>query len=178
MNLEFSFTYTSCLTKAEEPSLSCYLPIAGGRIIGFIPFPRVLVLCEMQLVSSRIWTHITLIVSELYFHWVPSSSGLSLVNKNLPKTSINKKKDNKNVTYIFIRILLSIYTELTIFMIIFFLFCHRFRYETSESKIIQCKLRKIHTQRSSTNTITDLIKKIKFWWNKIPTRSFTDRSVV
>ena len=32
---------------AEEPSLSYYLPIAGGRIIGFIPFPRVLVLCEM-----------------------------------------------------------------------------------------------------------------------------------
>ena len=27
------------------------LPIAGGRIIGFIPFPRVLVLCEMQSVA-------------------------------------------------------------------------------------------------------------------------------
>ena len=35
------------------------LPIAGGRIIGFIPFPKVLVLCEMQSVSSRIWTRIT-----------------------------------------------------------------------------------------------------------------------
>ena len=33
---------------AEEPSLSYYLPIDGGRIIGFIPFPRVLVLCEMK----------------------------------------------------------------------------------------------------------------------------------
>ena len=53
-NSEFSFSLTSCLTKAEEPSLSYYLPIAGGRIIGFIPFPRVLVLCEMQSVSSRI----------------------------------------------------------------------------------------------------------------------------
>ena len=51
---EFSFFLTSCLTKAEEPSLPYYLPIAGGRIIGFIPFPRVLVLCEMQSVSSRI----------------------------------------------------------------------------------------------------------------------------
>ena len=48
LNSEFSFSYTSCLTKAEEPSLPYYLPIAGGRIIGFIPFPRVLVLCEMQ----------------------------------------------------------------------------------------------------------------------------------
>ena len=44
---EFSFSSTSCLIKAEELSLSYYLPIAGGRIIGFIPFPRVLVLCEM-----------------------------------------------------------------------------------------------------------------------------------
>ena len=42
MNSEFSFSKTSCLTKAEELSLSYYLPIAGGRIIGFIPFPRIL----------------------------------------------------------------------------------------------------------------------------------------
>ena len=35
-----------------------------GRIIGFIPFPRVLVLCEMQSVSSRIWTRI--VVSNSY----------------------------------------------------------------------------------------------------------------
>ena len=39
LNSEFSFL-TSCLTKAEEHSLPYYLPIAGGRIIGFIPFPR------------------------------------------------------------------------------------------------------------------------------------------
>ena len=37
----------SCLSKAEEPSLPYYLPISGGLITGFIPFPRVLVLCEM-----------------------------------------------------------------------------------------------------------------------------------
>ena len=48
---------------AEEPSLSYYLPIAEGRIIGFIPFPRVLVLCEMQSVSSRIWTRVAVFIS-------------------------------------------------------------------------------------------------------------------
>ena len=58
LNSDFSFSWTSCLTKAEERSLPYYLPIAGGRIIGFIPFPRVLVLCEMQSVSSRIWTRV------------------------------------------------------------------------------------------------------------------------
>ena len=48
---------------AEEPSLPYYLPIVGGRIIGFIPFPRVLVLCEMQSVLSRIWTRIAVFIS-------------------------------------------------------------------------------------------------------------------
>ena len=51
------------LTKAEEPSMPDYLPIAGWRIIGFIPFPRVLVLCEMQSVSSRIWTCVAVSIS-------------------------------------------------------------------------------------------------------------------
>ena len=58
LNSEFSFSETSCLNKAEEPSLPYYLPIDRGRIIGFIPFPRVLVLCEMQSISSRIWTRV------------------------------------------------------------------------------------------------------------------------
>ena len=40
LNSEFSFSKTSCLTKAEEPTLPYYLPIAGGRIIGFIHFPN------------------------------------------------------------------------------------------------------------------------------------------
>ena len=63
LNSEFSFSKTSCLTKTEEPSLSYYLPIAGGRIIGFIPFPRVLVLCEIQWLSSRIWTRVAVFIS-------------------------------------------------------------------------------------------------------------------
>ena len=63
LNSEFSFSQTSCLTKAEEHSLPYYLPITGGRIIGFIPFPRVLELCEMQSVSSRIWTRVAVSIS-------------------------------------------------------------------------------------------------------------------
>ena len=53
---------TNCLTKAVESSLSYYLPIPRGRIIGFIPFP-VLVLREMQSVSSRIWTRVTVSIA-------------------------------------------------------------------------------------------------------------------
>ena len=63
LNSEFSFSKTSCLTKAEEPGLPCYLPIAGGRIIGFISFARVLVLREMQSVSSRSWTRVAVFIS-------------------------------------------------------------------------------------------------------------------
>ena len=63
LNLEFSFSWTSCLTKAEGPSLPYYLLKAGERIIGFIPFPRVLVLCEMQSVLSRIWTRVAVSIS-------------------------------------------------------------------------------------------------------------------
>ena len=49
---------------AGEPSLSYYLLIVGGRIIGFLPFTRVLVLCEMQSVSSRIWTRVAVFISD------------------------------------------------------------------------------------------------------------------
>ena len=73
-NSEFSFSETSCLTKAEEPSLSYYLPIAGGRIIGFIPFPRVLVLCEMQSVSSRIWIRVAVSISYDDNHYTTGTS--------------------------------------------------------------------------------------------------------
>ena len=59
---------------AEEPSLSYYLPIAGGRIIGFIPFPRVLVLCEMQSFSSRIWTRVAVSISYDDNHYTTGAS--------------------------------------------------------------------------------------------------------
>ena len=79
MNSEFSFSLTSCLTKAEEPSLPYYLPIAGERIIGFTPYPRVLVLCEMQSVSSRIWTCVDVSISYDDNHYTTGTS----INKNL-----------------------------------------------------------------------------------------------
>ena len=66
----------SCVTKAEEPSLSYYLPIAGGRIIGFILFPRVLVLYEMQSVSSRIWTRVAVCISYDDNHYTMGTSNL------------------------------------------------------------------------------------------------------
>ena len=74
LNSEFSFSLGSCLTKAEETSLPYYLPIAGGRIIGFILFPRVLLLCEMQSVSSRIWTRVAVSISHDDNHYTMGTS--------------------------------------------------------------------------------------------------------
>ena len=66
---------------AEEPSLPYYLPIAGGRIIGFIPFPRVLVQCEMQSVSSRIWTCVAVSISYDDNHHTMGTSQKSLYKR-------------------------------------------------------------------------------------------------
>ena len=80
LNSEYSLFLTSCLIKAEKPSLPYYLPIAGRRDIGYIPFPRVLVLCEMQSVSSRIWTRVAVSIFYDNNHY---STGTSLLHGHL-----------------------------------------------------------------------------------------------
>ena len=63
LNSEFSFSYTSCLTKAEEPSLFYYLPIAGGRIIGFMPFPKGISAMWNAISLVQGWTRVTVSIS-------------------------------------------------------------------------------------------------------------------
>ena len=46
----------------------------GGRIIGFIPFPRVLELCEMLSASSRIWTRVAVSISYDDNHYTTGTS--------------------------------------------------------------------------------------------------------
>ena len=46
-------TETSWYKKGKEHSLPYYLPIAGGKIVGFISFLRILALCEKDLNSGR-----------------------------------------------------------------------------------------------------------------------------
>ena len=63
--------------------------VAGGRIIEFIPFPRVLVLCERQSVLSGIWTRIAVSISCDDNHYTTGTSKNSvfmherLLSKNL-----------------------------------------------------------------------------------------------
>ena len=56
LNPEFPFSYTGTHFKVKELSLSHYLSIARERIVGSIPFPIVLAVCAMQIVSFKIWT--------------------------------------------------------------------------------------------------------------------------
>ena len=48
----FCFFLAGCFTKAEEHSLPYCLLLAWMRIIWLIPFPKVLVLCDMQTASG------------------------------------------------------------------------------------------------------------------------------
>ena len=50
---QFSFSSIGCHTKVKNTCLLYYLSIAGGRIVGFIPFPGALALWEMLTVLSR-----------------------------------------------------------------------------------------------------------------------------
>ena len=45
------FFKTGCHIKLNQPY---YLPIAGGRIVGCISFPKILAQCVMQMALSRI----------------------------------------------------------------------------------------------------------------------------
>ena len=83
LNSEFSFSLTSCLTKAEEHNLSYYLPIAGGRIIGFIPFPMLFVQREMQLAWSRIWTRVAVSISYDDNHYTTGTSKRCTITVNI-----------------------------------------------------------------------------------------------
>ena len=73
LNSEFSFSWTGYYTKVKVPTLLHHLSIAGGRIIGFMPFQKVIALYEMQTASSRIWTWFVVSISYDDKHY-PSST--------------------------------------------------------------------------------------------------------
>ena len=64
LNSELSFSKTGYHTKVKKPREPFYLLITGGRIVGFIPFPRALGLCEMQIALPRIWTRFNVSISK------------------------------------------------------------------------------------------------------------------
>ena len=70
--IQFSFSLTGCCTKVKEPSLPYYLPIARGRIVGFIFFIRLLLLYKVQSALSRIWTQFTMSISTDDNHYTTS----------------------------------------------------------------------------------------------------------
>ena len=63
VNSEFFFSETGCLTKAKGSNLPYYLPIAGGRNDGFIPFLMTSAWSETQTASSMIRTPVADFIS-------------------------------------------------------------------------------------------------------------------
>ena len=66
----FSFYHT----KIKKNSLSYNLPIARGRMAGFVIFPKVLALYEMQATLSRIWTQVAVSISFNNNHYTTNTS--------------------------------------------------------------------------------------------------------
>ena len=54
LNSEFPSPRLVVIPRLNTPLAPTILPIAGARIVGFMPFPRVLALCEMQITSPKI----------------------------------------------------------------------------------------------------------------------------
>ena len=78
-NSKFSF-WTGCYTNIKEPNV-------GGRKFGFIPFPKVLVLCEMQTASFRVGTHVTMFIFYDCKHYTRSTTYIHI------RGSLNKFPD-------------------------------------------------------------------------------------
>ena len=88
----------------QETSLPYYLPISGGRILGFIPFPRVLELQEMQSTLSRIWTRITVSIWYDDSPYTTGTSNLFMIKSwNVTKRGLFFVKVPFIVTYFFHR---------------------------------------------------------------------------
>ena len=67
-------SFPSRLTKTKELILPYYLPVARRRTIRFVPNLRVFLLCEMQSVSSSIWTCVIVSISYNDNHYTTGTS--------------------------------------------------------------------------------------------------------
>ena len=89
LNSEFSFSKIGCFTKDKELKLYSYLLITGRRIVGWVPFPWLLTLCEMQTVSFRIWTRFVISISYDDNHYTTRA----YIHEVCLKSDINKLHD-------------------------------------------------------------------------------------
>ena len=69
LNSDFSLYLTVWHIKVKEFYLLGHLLTAGGRIVGCIPLPTVLALCEIQTASISIWTLVAVSISNNDNHY-------------------------------------------------------------------------------------------------------------
>ena len=69
-NSDFSSSKSCCYTKVCS---IIYLRITGRSLLGFIPFPRVLVLYEIHITSLKVWTRIAKSTSNVDNHYTTNT---------------------------------------------------------------------------------------------------------
>ena len=97
LNSDFSFSRTGCSSKVKEPCLFNYSSIAGGRIVGCIPFPRSLARCEIQTASSRFRTRVTISISNDDNHY---TMGASIIHSSIISFSLQELQKSSKVRWI------------------------------------------------------------------------------
>ena len=75
LSWNFSISVAGYQAKVKEPGLPYYLPIDGGKIDEFIPFPRVIIWqYGMRIASFKIWNRVTVSISYDDNHYTTSAS--------------------------------------------------------------------------------------------------------
>ena len=72
LNSEFLSSRPVVIPSLKSPVSDTFLPIVWDRIIGFIPYLMVLVLCEMQTALTGIWTQVALSIYHDDIHYTTS----------------------------------------------------------------------------------------------------------
>ena len=87
LNLEFSFSKTGCQTKTKETSLTYYIPIAGEKTDGYMPFQRAFVQNLGIKLKSPIPfpTMITITINTLYIYHKRTGNQGSIPSQVIPK---------------------------------------------------------------------------------------------
>ena len=72
--LSFHSPKPVAIPRLKSPVCPIILPIGWGRIVGFIPFPKILELCKIKTAPCRIWTQFHVSISYNNIHNTTCSS--------------------------------------------------------------------------------------------------------
>ena len=97
---EFIFSFRLVVIKRVKRTVCpSILPIAGGKIVECISFPKLFVLCETQIASSRIWTCVAVSISHDHNNYILKKKCMHLPKPFATITFINWSKADLNSVF-------------------------------------------------------------------------------